>query len=356
MLLIIFLLNTALLMLALINLATMRRPSAAREISEKVTILLPVRNEEGNIERILKELAQQMFLKDYQVIVINDGSTDRTLELAQSLQSPQIAVICAPELPQGWIGKVGALHYGLNFAHESTYIISVDADVSFGVDAISRAIASLEDLKLDFVSPYPHQIAMSWSERLIQPLLQWSWMSTLLLRGAEKFPLQATVVANGQFMVMRKDALVSSGGFESVFNKVLDDIELGRSFVRHGYKGSVIDGSQLASTRMYQSFKDLRSGYGKSLHLAFGGLTGSILTSLFFIATAIIPFIYSFFGNLFALASLSAIIGTRLIAAFSSRSSLRDSFLHPASAALMLYLLYYSWRNRRQAQWKGRTL
>ncbi len=181
-------------------------------------------------------------------------------------------------------------------------------------------------------------------------------MSTLFLRGAERFPLQTTVVTNGQFMVMRKDALISSGGFESVFNKVLDDIELGRSFVRHGYMGSVIDGSQLAATRMYQSFKDLRSGYGKSLHLAFGGLTGSILTSLFFIATAIIPFIYSFFGNLFALASLSAIIGTRLIAAFSSRSSLRDSFLHPASAALMLYLLYYSWRNRRLAQWKGRTL
>jgi cellulose synthase/poly-beta-1,6-N-acetylglucosamine synthase-like glycosyltransferase len=351
-----FILNTTLLALALLNFATMRKPSRAREIGESVAILLPVRNEEANIERILGELTSQELLPHYRVIVINDGSSDRTLELASSITSPHLTVTTAPELPSGWVGKVGALHHGLSLATDSRYIITVDADVSFEKDAIARALVTLRDLHLDFISPYPRQIALTWSERLIQPLLQWSWMSTLFLRGAEKFPLQSTVVANGQFMAIRTQALIASGGFEAIAPQVLDDIELGRSLLRSGFRGTVVDGTELAATRMYSSFTELRAGYGKSLHLAFGGAIGVIFTALLFAATSIIPLIYLFTGNLFAIAALMAIIGSRVIASVSSSSRMSDSLLHPASAALMIYLLYYSWRNRRVAQWKGRTL
>ena len=355
MLLIIFLLNSGLLLLALTNYATMRRSSIAREIKSSIAILLPVRNEEENIERIVKELSAQTFLNHYQIIVINDGSTDRTVELATALSSPNLVITNAPALPSGWIGKVGALHHGLSKTN-ADYIVSIDADVSFAPDALSRAIATLEDLNLDYICPYPCQVAITWGERLIQPLLQWSWMSTLFLRGAERFPLQSTVVANGQFFLIKTSALTASGGFEAVSSQVLDDIELARSLVRAGFRGTVVDGSELATTRMYQSFTEIRAGYGKSLHRAFGGLLGSILTSLFFFATGILPLFYALTGNLFALASLIAIISTRAVSAYASSTRTRDALLHPVSAALFIYLLYYSWSHRKSAQWKGRTL
>ena len=353
-----FLLNTLLLLITLINFALLRRPTKARTINERVAILLPVRNEAENIERILNELLAQVNLKDFQIIVINDNSEDKTAAIASDFKSPQITLLNAPAPQPGWIGKVSALDFGLNRLSNanSEYIISIDADVSFKADAISRAIATAQDLNLDFLSPYPRQIAVTWTERLIQPLLQWSWMSTVLLRGAEKIPMKSTVICNGQFLVMKTQSLIKSGGFAAVSQYVLDDIELGRAFVRAGFRGVVIDGSELAATRMYSSFSEIKAGYGKSLHRAFGGVICALFVTLFMALSAIIPMLYSLSGNILALAALIAVVATRMLSAYSSSSRIRDCFLHPISALLFLYLLYYSWSHRSQVQWKGRTI
>lgn len=357
MLLSIFLFNLLLFALSLINSLTIRRPLKSKLIEDSIVVLLPVRNEEENIERIIGELISQRNCPNLSIYILNDSSTDRTRDLAQSFSAPQLTILDVPEPAHGWIGKVNALNFGLSqITDVPDYIVSIDADVSFSNEAIADSVATIKAINLDFLSPYPRQIAKTWAERLIQPLLQWSWMSTLFLRAAEKFPFQSTVVCNGQFLVMKHSSLITSGGFASVSSNVLDDIELGRTFVRTGFKGAVIDGSKIASTRMYASFDQVRKGYGKSLHLAFGGIVGSLFASLFMIATSIVPLVFAFTGNIFAVGALLAIIGTRFASALSSSSKIRDCFLHPLSAALLIYLLYYSWRNKSAAQWKGRTL
>lgn len=357
MLLSIFLLNSFLLALSLLNSLTLRQPITSRHVDESVLVLLPVRDEEENIERILRELLGQENCPNLSIYLLDDNSRDQTRQLAQAFTSTRFKILDVPEPAKGWIGKVNALDFALTqLDYSPDYIISIDADVSFSKSAIADSVASIKSFGLDFISPYPRQIAQSWVERLIQPMLQWSWMSTLFLRGTERYPLQSTVVCNGQFLVMKFSSLIASGGFASVSSDVLDDIELGRAFVKAGFKGAVIDGSEIASTRMYASFDQVRKGYGKSLHLAFGGVIGSLFASAFMIATSIVPLVFALTGNLVAIAALTAIIGTRFLSALSSHSKLRDSFLHPLSAALFLYLLYYSWSNRSVAQWKGRTL
>ena len=351
-----FILNSFLLALSLVNFISIRKPSSTSAIETSIVLLLPVRNEEANIARILNELSNQEGVPNLRVVVIDDSSEDRTLGIAQSCKSDRISIISAPQAQAGSIGKVSALQAGFEYAQSADVLISVDADVHFESDAIARAVNTLINSGLDFISPYPQQIALTWAERLTQPLLQWSWMSTVILRGAEKFPMTSTVVCNGQFLVMKLSSLKSIGGFTSVSHKVLDDIELGRTFVAHGFKGAVIDGSGLASTRMYASFEEIKAGYGKSLNTAFGSILGAGIAAIFMTATGIAPFIYALSGNLLAIAASIAIIGTRFISAASSSSRLRDSFLHPASAALFLYLLYFSWRNKGAIQWKGRTV
>jgi glycosyltransferase involved in cell wall biosynthesis len=353
-----FLLNTLLLLISLINFALLRRPVQARAIKESVAILLPVRNEAENIERILNELLAQENLDNFQIIVINDNSEDGTAAIASGFKSSKITLLSATAPQPGWIGKVSTLDFGLSHLSKELpdYIVSIDADVSFRTDAIARAIATAQELNLDFLSPYPRQIAITWVERLVQPLLQWSWMSTVILRGAEKIPMKSTVICNGQFLVMKTQSLIQSGGFASVSRYVLDDIELGRAFVGAGFRGVVIDGSELAVTRMYSTFSEIKAGYGKSLHRAFGGVIGTIFVTLFMVVSAIVPLLYSISGNFLALAALAALIATRLLSAHSSSSRKRDSFLHPISALLFLYLLYYSWSHRSRVQWKGRNV
>jgi cellulose synthase/poly-beta-1,6-N-acetylglucosamine synthase-like glycosyltransferase len=316
-----------------------------------------MRNEAENVPEFISALSSQMGVKNLKFIVINDGSTDKTAQLLNTVigSDSRFTVIDSPAQREGWLGKVSALQSGFDVA-TSDYIITLDADVRLEPNAIMRAITQLERLKLDFISPYPRQIAQTFPEKLIQPLLHWSWMSTIVLRLAEKFPRRSTAVANGQFFVVRKSALDAIGGFSTVSNQILDDIELARSLIASGYKGVVTEGSGIASTRMYASFDEIRQGYGKSLWKAFGGPLGSLIAITFLFITGVLPVLLILNGYLTGWFIYLYIAFSREISAIRSRGNPLYAFLHPLSSALLIYLIIYSWRKRGSIQWKGRTV
>ena len=343
--------------ISLINFFTIRIPKRDEEVKKAVTILAPMRNEAENVPEFISALSAQMGVRNLRIIVINDGSTDKTAELLDTVigNDKRFAVIDSPVQRLGWLGKVSALQTGYQAA-ESEYIITLDADVRLEPNAVMRAITQLERLKLDFTSPYPRQIAQTFPEKLIQPLLHWSWMSTIVLRLAEKYPRRSTAVGNGQFFVVRKSALDAIDGFTSVSNQILDDIELARSLIGAGFKGVVTEGSGIASTRMYSSLEEIRQGYGKSLWKAFGGRIGTVIAIAFIFLTGIVPVILIFNGYLIGWFIYLYIAFSREISAIRSRSNPLYAFLHPISSALLIYLIIYSWRKRGTIQWKGRTV
>ena len=350
-------LSILIFVISLINFVTIRIPKRDEEIKKSVTVLAPMRNEAENVPEFISALSSQMGVKNLNFVIINDGSTDKTAELLTSVidGDPRFSVIDSPIQRDGWLGKVSALQSGYESAR-SEFIITLDADVRLQPNAIMRAISQLERLKLDFVSPYPRQIAQTFAEKLIQPLLHWSWMSTVILRLAEKFPRRSTAVANGQFFVARKNALDAINGFESVSTQILDDIELARSLISAGYRGVVTEGSGIASTRMYSSFDEIRQGYGKSLWKAFGGSFGTVIAIAFLFATGILPVLMILNGYLIGWLIYLYMVFSREISAIRSRSNPLFAFLHPLSSALLIYLIIYSWRNRGTIQWKGRTV
>jgi cellulose synthase/poly-beta-1,6-N-acetylglucosamine synthase-like glycosyltransferase len=343
--------------ISLINFLTIRIPQRDEEVKKAVTVLAPMRNEAENVPEFISALSSQMGVKNLKFIVINDGSTDKTAQLLNTVigSDSRFTVIDSPAQREGWLGKVSALQSGFDVA-TSDYIITLDADVRLEPNAIMRAITQLERLKLDFISPYPRQIAQTFPEKLIQPLLHWSWMSTVVLRLAEKFPRRSTAVANGQFFVVRKSALDAIGGFSTVSNQILDDIELARSLIASGYKGVVTEGSGIASTRMYASFDEIRQGYGKSLWKAFGGPLGSLIAITFLFLTGVLPVLLILNGYLTGWFIYLYIAFSREISAIRSRGNPLYAFLHPLSSALLIYLIIYSWRKRGSIQWKGRTV
>lgn len=343
--------------ISLINFFTIRIPKRDEEVKRAVSVLVPMRNEAENVPEFISALISQMGVKKLKFVIINDGSIDKTAELLENVigSDSRFTVIDSPTLRPGWLGKVSALQSGYE-ATTSDYIITLDADVRLEPNAIMRAITQMERLRLDFISPYPRQIAQTFSEKLIQPLLHWSWMATVILRLAEKYPRRSTAVANGQFFVVRSTALEKIGGFATVSNQILDDIELARALIKAGFKGVVTEGSGIASTRMYGSFDEIRQGYGKSLWKAFGGRIGAVVALAFIFLTGILPVILIFNGYLTGWFIYAYIVFSREISAIRSRGNPIYAFLHPLSSTLLIYLIIYSWAKRGTIQWKGRTV
>ena len=352
-----FVLAYILLLISLVNYYTIRIPKNSAPVQASITLLLPVRNEEGNITECIAALKSQSGVENLKYIVINDQSTDKTAELLTSaIAGDARFTVLRTEGPRtGWLGKVSALQSGYEAA-DAEFIVTLDADVRLNPDALSCAINQISELNLDFISPYPRQDAETLAEKLIQPLLHWSWMSTIILRLAEKKPQPSTAVANGQFFVVRKSALDAVGGFQSVQNQILDDIEIARSLIKSGYRGVVTEGAEIAHTRMYQNFSEIREGYGKSLHKAFGGKVGALVASTFIALTGILPLILALRGSLIATITFLLIALTRALSALRAKSNPVFALLHPISSALLIYLIAYSWRKRGTVQWKGRTV
>ena len=349
--------SSFILLISLINFLTIHNPNTASQIQESISVVVPLRNEASNVAELIDSLRAQKNLTQVEFLLLDDNSEDQTLALLHQHTSglSNFHVLNGSALPQGWIGKTWALQQ-LFEKSSGDIIVSVDADVRLAPDAISAAVTLLKEAQLDFLSPYPSQLAHSWSERLIQPLLQWSWMSTVILRIAEKSSISSMVVANGQFFVVRRAALAHVSGYESVSNKVLDDVELARALVKQGSHGCVANGAEIASTRMYSSWGEIQAGYGKSLHAAFGSVFGSALAITFLFLTGIAPLIAGITGSTIGWYAYAAVTLTRAMSSIKTGKNGVDALLHPISSALLIYLIIYSWLMRGQVQWKGRTL
>ena len=350
-----FLLPLILLTIAAVNFFQIRTPKATSELLDSVAVVVPMRNEAENVEGIVATLSAQD--GPFHFYLLDDNSEDQTLDLLQRFTSgdTRFTVIKGVPLADGWIGKTWALQQ-LFKASSEDIIVSIDADVRLTNDAINKAVTSLHSARLDFLSPYPRQIARSFGERLIQPLLQWSWLTTVPLRYAEGARQKSMAVANGQFFVVRRSALNSIGGYESVKHAVIDDVFLARQLIASGSAGTVINGSDIAETRMYASWNEIEAGYGKSLNQAFGSIFGAIFVMVFLFATSIAPLILGLLGNPYGWLGFAAIVGSRMLSAIKSRGSVVDSVLHPISIAALIYLIIYSYLVRGTVTWKGRTV
>jgi cellulose synthase/poly-beta-1,6-N-acetylglucosamine synthase-like glycosyltransferase len=350
-----FLLPLILLTIAAINFAQIRTPNRTSELTEEVGVMVPLRNEAENVEGLVATLAAQA--GSFRFYLLDDNSEDQTFELLQRFTKAdsRFRVIKGAALNEKWIGKTWALQQMYEVSQEKV-LVSIDADVRLSNDAINKAVTAMQDARLDFVSPYPRQIAKTIGERLIQPLLQWSWLTTVPLRYAESSGQKSMAVANGQFFVVQRSAMESIGGYQRVKHAVIDDVFLARELIKNGSHGTVINGSEIAVTRMYGSWNEIEAGYGKSLSKAFGSIFGAIFVMAFLLATCVTPVILALAGNVYGWLGFAAIIGTRVLSALKSRGRVLDSVLHPISIVALVYLTIYSYLMRGSIQWKGRTV
>lgn len=338
---------------AAVNARLLRVPSA-RSTATRVSVLLPVRNEALRVEACLRALLAQLGV-DLEVVVLDDGSTDGTADVVRRVAGgdPRVRVLAGRPLPAGWLGKPHACwQLAQAAAPSSEVLVFVDADVVLEPHAVAATVELLVESGLDLLSPYPRQQAPG-ATTLVQPLLQWSWLTFLPLRIAERPGHPALAAANGQLLAVRRSAYDAVGGHAAVAGQVVEDVELLRAVKRGGGSGGVCDGTALATTRMYDSWDELVDGYGKSLWTVPAPVLG-LLAALY-----LVPPVAALRGSRAGLLGYAAGVAGRVVSARRTGGrALPDALLHPMSVAALCALAGRSRLQRRRGTivWKGREL
>jgi hypothetical protein len=353
---------------AMINARLLRRPARyPPRPTGRVSVLLPVRNEAGRVAACLHALLRQTAGDRMELLVLDDCSTDGTAEVVRRIATGpdaaglgRVVLLAGRPPPPGWLGKPHACQQLADAADPaSEVLVFLDADVVLAPHAVAATVHLLHAAGLDLVSPYPRQRAETPSERLVQPLLQWSWLTFLPLRWAERSARPSLAAANGQLLAVRRDAYHRAAGHAAVRAEVLDDLALVRAVKRADGRGGVADGTALASCRMYRGWPELRDGYTKSLWSALGSPGGATAVCALLTLLYVVPVLAGIRGSRAGLAGYAAGVVGRIVAGrLTGARVLPDALAHPVSVAAVGLLTARSWQARRRAtlSWKGRSL
>ncbi|AZG46580.1 glycosyltransferase [Gordonia insulae] len=352
------------LALTIDNARRIRRPDHdAAPAPESLTVLLPVRDEVDNVAACLDSIgaAADRWPGPVHIMVLDDESTDGTADVLVDLavRDRRIEVLSGSPPPPGWLGKAWACEQLSGRVFHDGVLIFVDADVRVAPSAFAASVALLRQTGLDLVSPYPRQIVGGPVERLVQPLLQWSWMSTLPLGLAERSPRPSLSAANGQLLVVDAAAYRRAGGHGAVRDEVLEDIGLLRAIKRSGGRGVVVEGSELATCRMYDGWQEVRGGYGKSLWTAFGSIPGTVAVTALLILGYVVPAVAATRGSpVGALGYLAGVASRAITARRTGGRVWPDAFAHPLSVVAFAALTTDSVvaHRRGRLRWKGRQV
>ena len=193
-----------------------------------VSVLIPARNEESNIRRILNSMIKQDY-PNLEILVLDDNSTDATVQIVEKImeKDSRIKFIKGAPLPAGWKGKCFACHQ-LSKIAKGSYFVFTDADTLHYPNSISGSLAALLKNNLDVTSIYPRQIAVTFSERMTVRFINLAILSfmPLILVKHTKGPFFSTAL--GQFLLFKREAYEKTGGFESVKDEILEDIYISK--------------------------------------------------------------------------------------------------------------------------------
>jgi len=324
-----------------------------------------------NLPPLLESLAETRY-PHFEILVVDDGSEDRTGEVvlnAKPGNAERIKLIPGDPLPEGWFGKPWACHQGAMEAR-GEILLFTDADTLHDPFLLSRAVAGLGWENADVVTVIGHQVMGSFWERLLQP----QFFALLAFRfpraGSPSKPGRwRHAIANGQYLLFRKDVYQTLGGHESVKGEVVEDMRLAQLLVAGGWKLVVREGRGL-KTRMYRSLGGLVEGWSKNITIGAletsGGWLRPVILPLAFLVGALLWILppavlcWSLLGGVrglpfeFGLVTwASGVLFWGTLTAVMRENPLYG-FLYPVGSVMAGYIFLLSWVRGDRVRWRGR--
>ena len=355
----------------IVNLAAVRRLSRVVRASgplPRVSIVIPARNEERSIEAAVRsQLAQQY--PDFEVIVVDDQSTDRTGEILASLarENSKLRVVAGSAPPAGWLGKPHALWLGAQ-ASTSPILLFVDADVIYGSDALALAVAFLRDAHADLLCVLPRiEMRGFWESVLMPYLLGAYFLGPGFLTNWDR--VRSIAAGGGAGNLITRESYDRIGGHASIRDSVIDDVHLALRVKGSGLRARTVRAEEQVSVRMYRGFREVFDGFTKNVAYVFGGPFGAafLAQNILGILLALVPaavLVASLLGAPVPPADVrlaAAAYGflTLLYAAMAIalRHSVWPSLAHPIMTAVWAGIIARSFYHRiirRRLTWRGR--
>ena len=340
----------------------------------ELTVIVPARNEEDCLGTCLQSLvgqSEEIFKlgRDWELVVVDDHSTDRTLVIALGFAG--VTAMRAGELEPGWTGKANAIWTAARKAR-GRWLLFTDADTIHEPGDLRRAMHEADRHKVGMLSYSPRQIVSGLAQRSLMPLV---FCELALAYPPSKVsdPKQRIAAANGQFLLVEREAYRRLGGHRSVADKVLEDVELAFLAKRRGVGLRFRYAEDAVATRMYRTTAAMVEGWTKNLALLFdNALALAVWRALDLLLLAGLPVLAIELWNArLAAHSLEwlgagwvlALLWVRTLFRFYGRVAKSnfpfwDCVLAPLGLPLFIWLLYRSWFQHRilkRVSWKGRS-
>lgn len=329
-----------------------------------ISVLIPARDEEEDIVPCLESLRKQDY-PAYEILVLDDDSTDRTAERIAEIaaKDSRVRLLHGKPLPQGWAGKPHACHQ-LAAQAKGSWLLFTDADTIHAPTMLSSAMAYVREHRLSLLSGLPLQKTVSFSQRVAVPAMYFIILCCMPLwwvQGSRR-PKPGLVI--GQFIFVSAEDYREVGGHEAVRSKILEDIWLGFTMARHGKRLGVVDLSGVVSGE----FGDLWEGFGKFAYsiaslgtwlflLIFLGLVGLFVAPFMMMATHLSPWwSYDWFAIIVAQVVLILVMRVLVDRRFNYKRRYFVSL--PAGVLFLLASGVWAWKRRHTGggvSWKDRT-
>ena len=344
-------------LLGLWNLSLYRAPAPARG-RPSVSVLIPARNEEANIaDACTCVLASEGV--ELELVVLDDASTDRTPEILRAISDPRLRVAQAPPLPPGWSGKQHACAALAGLARHELMVF-VDADVRLAPDALCRMAGFMQrHPRLGLASGFPSQVTVTWSERLLLPLIHFLLLGFLPIAAMRRHISPGFGAGCGQLFIARAGAYRDAGGHGAIRASLHDGITLPREFRRAGHMTGLFDASGFARCRMYHSAAGVWEGLTKNATEGMAQPVALPIWTLILAGGQVLPVVLVLFApSAPAVAALAASTGLRLVLAWRFRQPWLSALLHPVGVLALLVVQWAALLRQargRPATWRGRA-
>jgi glycosyltransferase involved in cell wall biosynthesis len=340
----------------------------------ELTVIVPARNEEASLGECLQSLVGQSedifeLGRDWELIVVDDHSMDSTVEVASKFTG--VTVMKADALQQGWTGKNNAVWTAARKAR-GKWLLFTDADTIHEPGDLRRAMHEAERHKAGVLSYSPKQVVTGFAQRILMPLI-FSELTLAYPPGKVSDPGQKIAAANGQFLLIEREAYRRLGGHAGVREKILEDVELAFAAKRRRVGLWFRYAEDAVSARMYRTTSAMIEGWTKNLALLFNNTIATALwRALDFVLLFGLPLLaFEFWNAKLAMRSVAWMSGGWILGLLWIRTLVRfyarvaksnfpfvDCLISPLGLPLFVVLLYRSWfmhRVVKRVVWKGRT-
>lgn len=256
------------------------RPVPPPSTAPLISVCVPARNEERNIQRCCEALLAQTY-PNLEILVIDDRSTDSTPQILTALAAGDARLRTLPgeELPAAWAGKPHALSQAAIQAR-GEWLCFVDADTFIAPQGLASAYAAAQSQQADLFTLMTEQELGSFWEKVILPLV-FTGLTVGFVPRKVNDPTQPDAIANGQFILIERRVYEAVGGHAAIRDSIVEDKDLAVLVKHAGYRLVVADGRAVARTRMYTTLPEMWEGWTKNIFLGLKGSAGLLMLGAF---------------------------------------------------------------------------